>query len=72
MSIQKITTNDNYYKQSHIHIIENIFNKGESPHGVQPSRLELWNIPTATSQSGKIPPRSIQDMTLNNLMVWLQ
>ena len=37
---------------------------------VQPSPLELKYIPTASLQRGKtLPPTSVMDMTLNNLMV---
>ena len=34
-----------------------------------PSRLGLYNTPTATLQRGKTPPTSVLGMTLNNLMV---
>ena len=33
------------------------------------SRLELENTPTASLQRGKTLQKSVQDMTLNNLMV---
>ena len=36
------------------------------------SRLELQNTLTASLQKGKTPPKSVLDMTLNNLMVRLQ
>ena len=37
-----------------------------------PNQLGLYNSPTASLRKGKSPPSSIQDMTLNNLMVKLQ
>ena len=37
-----------------------------------PSQLGLQNTLTASLQRGKTPPMSVQDMTLNNLMAWLQ
>ena len=36
------------------------------------SQLELYNIPIASLQKGKIPPTSVLDMALNNLMMRLQ
>ena len=33
-----------------------------------PSRMGLQNTPAASLQRGKIPPKSVQIMTLNNLM----
>ena len=34
-----------------------------------PSRLWLYNIPTASLQRGRTPPMNVLDKTLNNLMV---
>ena len=41
--------------------------------GIEPkSQITILNTPTASLHSGKIHPRSILDMILNNLIVWLQ
>ena len=48
-------------------VVKNLFQNPEFP-----SRLELYNTPTAPLQMGNTPPMSVLVMTLNNLMVRLQ